>query len=137
MTDEVEFTPKYLAHLTSDMVVDFVVVLGGCDCVSQCSQECIDESVEFSSNLEGTPDGGFWLQTWEDGGQRRHFAMLGGTYDPDRDAFIPPQTYPSWILNNDTLVWEPPVPHPTNFATSGWVWDETILQWIEVDLPLD
>lgn len=44
---------------------------------------------------------------------RKNYAGIGYTYDPARDAFIPPKPYPSWILNEDTCLWEAPVPYPT------------------------
>ena len=69
---------------------------------------------------------------------RWHYAMVGGTYDRDRDVFIPPQPYPSWTLNEDTLYWESPVPIPDEATTSGegdykWDWDEETQQWIQCD----
>lgn len=123
---------RYFAHVENG-VVDFVTTYSQCECVDNCNVACEQEA---QNSLQDVAPG-LWVQTWKGGMQRKHYAHIGGTYDPDIDAFIPPQTYPSWILNNDTLVWEPPVPHPTNFTTSGWVWDETTLQWIEIDPPLD
>ena len=43
---------------------------------------------------------------------RKNYAGIGYTYDPDRDAFIPPQPYPSWVLNEETCLWESPIPYP-------------------------
>lgn len=121
---------RYFAHIV-DGVVHMVVAYQTCECSGTCDADCEQEAAEYLQTIvEGT-----WIQTWIDGGPRVHYAHVEGTYDPDRDAFIPPQTYPSWILNDTTLVWEPPVPHPTNFATSGWVWDEDSLAWVELTLP--
>ena len=50
---------------------------------------------------------------------RKNYAGIGFTYDFERDAFIPPKPYPSWSLNEDTCLWEPPIPCP-----EGWI-DET------------
>lgn len=55
---------------------------------------------------------------------RKNFAGKGYTYDPDRDAFIPPKPYPSWVLNEDTCIWECPVPMPSDSNTKLYVWDE-------------
>jgi hypothetical protein len=61
---------------------------------------------------------------------RKNYAGIGFTYDPIRDAFIPPQPYPSWVLNEDTCLWKSPVPHPTD--GTGHYWDEATLNWIEI-----
>ena len=51
---------------------------------------------------------------------RKNYAGLGFTYDQLRDAFIPPQPYPSWVLNEDTCLWDPPSPYPTDGALYKW-----------------
>lgn len=58
---------------------------------------------------------------------RKNYAGVGYTYDPIRDAFIPPQTYPSWILNENTCLWESPVPFPND--GNPYVWNEETLSW--------
>lgn len=59
---------------------------------------------------------------------RKNYAGIGFTYDAERDAFIPPKPFPSWTLNDDTCLWEAPVPQPTN---GFWVWNEDSLEWTE------
>lgn len=61
---------------------------------------------------------------------RKNFASIGYTYDFNRDAFIAPKPYPSWVLNEDTCIWEAPVPKPDE----GWDldWNEEVQNWIEV-----
>lgn len=59
---------------------------------------------------------------------RKNFAGIGYTYDPTRDAFIPPQPFPSFILNETTCLWDAPTPMP---ETGNWTWDETTLSWVE------
>lgn len=61
---------------------------------------------------------------------RKNYAGIGYTYDAGRDAFIPPQVFPSWMLNEQSCVWEPPVPMPTD--GKGYVWDEATTSWVEV-----
>ena len=61
---------------------------------------------------------------------RKNFAGVGYTYDATRDAFIPPQLYPSWTLNETTCVWEPPVAHPND--GNMYEWNETDQQWDEI-----
>lgn len=62
---------------------------------------------------------------------RGNYAGIGFTYDEDRDAFIPPQPYPSWTLDEATLAWEPPVPEPADGHPQRW--DEESLAWVTLD----
>jgi hypothetical protein len=61
---------------------------------------------------------------------RKNYAGLGYTYDATRDAFIPPQPFPSWVLNEQSCLWDAPVPYPTD--GKRYSWDEATLSWIEV-----
>jgi len=61
---------------------------------------------------------------------RKNYAGIGYAYDEVRDAFIPPQPFDSWTLNEDTCLWEPPVAHPGDGKI--YKWDESILNWEEV-----
>ena len=63
---------------------------------------------------------------------RKNFAHIGFTYDSVRDAFVPPRPYPSWQLNEDSCLWEPPVAYPDD--TDRWVWDEDTTSWVQIDL---
>lgn len=58
---------------------------------------------------------------------RKNFAGIGFTYDEDRDAFIPPKPFNSWILNEDTCIWEAPVAYPTDGQRYNW--NETNQTW--------
>lgn len=60
---------------------------------------------------------------------RKNYAGVGFTYDKQRDAFIPPQPYPSWKLNEDTCVWDSPVPIPVE-NDNIYTWDEKQLNWV-------
>ena len=79
------------------------------------------------------PDSKNWVQTSFNRQFRKNVAGIGYTYDSERDAFIPPKKYPSWILNEDTCTWEPPVPSKYN-GTDGkfYAWDEDITDWVEI-----
>ena len=61
---------------------------------------------------------------------RKNFAWIGGTYDKNRDAFLPPHQYPSWILNEETCVYDPPTPMPKD--GKYYDWDETNKSWKEI-----
>ena len=60
---------------------------------------------------------------------RKNFAGVGYTYDKIKDAFIPPQEYASWILNEDTCLWNPPTPHPND--GEFYIWNEDTTSWEE------
>lgn len=60
---------------------------------------------------------------------RKNFAAIGFTLDLNRDAFIPPQDYPSWTLNEQTCLWETPMPRPQDGKV--YRWDEPTLSWVE------
>jgi hypothetical protein len=59
---------------------------------------------------------------------RKNYAGIGFTYDREKDAFIPPQPYSSWILNEDTCLWESPIPYPID--GESYKWSEDTQQWI-------
>ena len=63
------------------------------------------------------------------GGQpfRKNYAGIGFVYDPVRDAFYPQQPYPSWVLNEQTCLWESRVPYPDD--GQRYVWNEDELHW--------
>jgi len=60
---------------------------------------------------------------------RFNYAGIGFTYDETRDAFIPPQPFPSWVLDEDTCQWVAPIAYP---AEGDHVWDEQAGDWVEV-----
>jgi len=81
--------------------------------------------VDFLNNLYGTRD--VWKQTSYNGNIRKNFAGIGWKYDQTKDAFIPPQPYPSWTLNEDTCHWEAPVAYPTD--GQNYSWNEETTAW--------
>lgn len=60
---------------------------------------------------------------------RMNYAGIGYIYDKERDAFIPPQPYESWVLNQDTCVWEAPIPMPED---GNYTWNESTQSWDEI-----
>lgn len=73
--------------------------------------------------------GGRWIQTSYNSNFRKHFANPGFTYDEILDAFIPPQPFGSWILDEETCQWAAPVPRPDDDKL--YTWNEDSLTWIE------
>jgi hypothetical protein len=91
----------------------------------------------IDTGLFGDP--ALWVQTSYNtyGGQhpegrplRKNYAGVGYTYDAERDAFIPPQPFASWTLNEDTCLWECPTAYPDD--GNVYIWDEDTLSWAEV-----
>jgi hypothetical protein len=64
---------------------------------------------------------------------RKNYAGIGYTYDAERDAFIPPQPFASWVLNEDTCLWDAPTAKPDDGKLYSW--DEATLAWVEVEAP--
>jgi hypothetical protein len=103
---------------------------------------------EFIASL---PDANLWIQTSyntrggvhynpetnlpsEDQSKalRKNYAGIGFKYDYEKDVFIPPRPFNSWILNEETYLWEPPSPEPAPTETSYYVWDEYTVMWREI-----
>ena len=99
-------------------------------------QEAI--GIDFLNKLTGYP---LWVQTsynthggvHDKGGTplRKNHAGIGMIYDEDRDAFIPKKPYQSWILNEDTCLWEAPVAMPTTELKENqyYSWNESVINW--------
>ena len=99
-------------------------------------QVIVAEPEFFDTFVDTTP--GEWIQTSYNtrAGQhpegrplRKNFAGIGYTYDRQRDAFIPPQPYASWVLDEDTCLWDAPVPYPTD--GKKYIWNEATTSWVE------
>ena len=99
------------------------------------TQVIVAEQDVIDTGLFGTG----WVQTSYNtiGGQhpegrpfRKNYAGIGYTYDSIRDAFIPPQPFSSWILNEETCLWEAPTPMPIDGKT--YIWNEETISWIEI-----
>ena len=63
---------------------------------------------------------------------RKNYAGIGFYYDEIRDAFIPPKPYPSWILNEDSCLWESPIPYPND--GNNYIWNEETGNWEQINL---
>lgn len=102
------------------------------------TQVIVAEPEFFQTFVDSSP--GEWLQTSYNthGGQhrnggtplRKNYAGIGYSYDRTKDAFIPPKPFASWVLNDDTCLWDAPTPMPTDDKV--YEWDETTTSWKEV-----
>ena len=82
-------------------------------------------SVDFLNTLYNTRD--VWKQTSYNNNIRKNFAGIDYQYDQQRDAFIAPKPYASWILNETTCIWEAPTPYPDDGEM--YTWNEETLTW--------
>ena len=85
--------------------------------------------IDFLTKLTGWA---IWKQTSYNASIRKNFAGIGHTYDEDKDAFIPPKPtqYSSWVLNNTTCQWEPPIEKPSGETPENrYIWNEETQQW--------
>jgi hypothetical protein len=71
-----------------------------------------------------------WKQTSYNKNFRKNYAGSGYVYDAQKDAFIPPKPFNSWLLNENTCLWEPPVPRPTD--DKNYSWNEDTASWVEL-----
>jgi hypothetical protein len=62
---------------------------------------------------------------------RKNYAGIGYTYDRDRDAFIPPKPFNSWVLNETSCLWEAPTAYPND--GERYIWNEETTSWIQVE----
>jgi hypothetical protein len=85
--------------------------------------------VQFLKTLYNEPNS-VWVQTSYNNNIRKNHAGIGFTYDSQRDAFIPPKPYNSWILNETTCLWNPPIPMPNDASIDKrYTWNESTLSW--------
>jgi len=114
----------HFAELDADNKVIHVSVVANEDCAggdfptSEPAGQAFMESLFPNENR-------VWKQTSYSGSFRQRYAAIGGHYDANKDVFIHPQPFPSWILNEDNE-WVSPVAKPDGF----WVWDESQQNWV-------
>lgn len=125
----------HFAQLDSANRVIQVVVIGNQNCLDDGGIESEQVGIDFCHNTFGVDTN--WIQTSYNSNIRKNYAGIGFTYDAQRDAFIPPSPYPSWILNEGTCQWDPPVPMPPSTETTVYVWNEELVQWDAVDVSVE
>ena len=119
----------HFAQIDENNIVTQVLVVSDQDAVN---------GQHFLANTLGL--GGTWIQTsyntnggvHSNGGTplRKNYAGIGYTYDAQRDAFIPPKPFNSWLLDEDTCLWNAPVAHPNDGKL--YTWNEDNQSWDEV-----
>tara|TARA_R110000772_G_scaffold247926_1_gene361861 strand:- start:46 stop:399 length:354 start_codon:yes stop_codon:yes gene_type:complete len=114
----------HFAKLDKSNIVLFVEVVNNDVITNANGDEQEQLGIDFLTNLYGS---GWYKQTSYNKTFRKNFAGVGFTYSKTRDAFIPPKQYESWILNEDTCLWEAPVTYPDD--GNDYEWNETTQTW--------
>ena len=119
----------HFAEIDDNNVVIRVTVVNNDILKDENSVEQESLGLEYLTHL-----GGRWVQTSYNNTFRKNYAGIGYTYDTQRNAFIPPQPFPSWILNEETCNWNSPVPQPEFDPENPiyYIWNEEILNWEEI-----
>ena len=118
----------HFAKLDENNVVLEVHVVHNNELLDENGQESEQKGIDFLTAWSGGHT--HWKQTSYNGNFRKNYAGIGFTYDPGHDAFIPPKPFNSWVLNEDTCIWESPVPYPSD--DKRYVWDEETVNWTEI-----
>ena len=121
---------KYFAKIELNNKVTQVLTIDDSVLKDANGNEHESLGVAFLTELTKWP---IWKETWRDESQRKHFAGIGFTYDEERNAFIGPQPFPSWTLNEDTCDWNPPTPFPEiGPDKKKYKWHEETISWEEI-----
>lgn len=116
----------HFAEIDESGVVLRVIVVHNNELLDENGVEQEAKGADFCRGLFG----GTWVQTSYNGNMRKNFAGIGFTYDRDRDAFIPPKPFASWVMDETTCRWTAPVAAPDDGKL--YRWDEETTSWIEV-----
>jgi hypothetical protein len=119
----------HFAKLDENNVVLEVYVVHNNELLDNSGNESEAKGIAFLTEWSGGYD--LWKQTSYNGSFRKNFAGIGYTYDAQRDAFIPPKPFASWVLDEDTCLWNAPMPIPTD--GQRYSWNEANQSWDLVD----
>ena len=116
----------HFAKVLNNLVTQ-VVVVDNKDILDAGGVESEEVGAKFCADLLG----GTWVQTSYNGNIRKNFAFTDAVYDEARDAFIQPQPFSSWELDEATCRWQPPVAYPDGLLQGEvFTWDEGALEWV-------
>lgn len=118
----------HFSKLDENNVVLAVHVVHNNELLDAKGNESEAKGVEFLTKLYGYK---LWKQTSYNRKFRKNYAGIGYIYDSVRDAFIAPKPFSSWVLNENTCQWEPPVMRPND--GKNYHWNEPTTSWILVE----
>jgi hypothetical protein len=117
----------HFAKLNDENIVIAVHVVNNQVILKADGTESELKGKQFLNSLHGNTK---WVQTSYNGNFRKNYAGIGFTYDSERDAFIAPQPFNSWLLNENTCLWEAPVQYPND--GNFYQWNEQTLSWEQI-----
>jgi hypothetical protein len=113
----------HFAQLDENNLVTQVIVVNNAECLDEQGNESEVVGAAFCNSLFA----GRWVKTSYNGTIRKNYAGIGYEYDEQRNAFIPPKPFNSWTLNDDTCLWQAPIPMPQD--GKKYLWNESSLAW--------
>lgn len=121
----------HFAELNENNIVLRVIVVHNNELLDNGGESEV-KGIAFCQSLFGANTR--WVQTSYNGNFRKHYAGEGFSYDANLDAFVPPkpQSFPSFVLDETTATWKPPVDRPTDTV---YRWDEPSVSWVAVLQP--
>ena len=122
----------HFAQVDETNTVLQVLVVNNTDITNEHGEEVEQLGIAWLQQLFGADTR--WIQTSYNNKFRVRYAGIGYTYDPTLDAFLIPQPFPSWVLNETTCLWEPPIPMPNDATTVPYSWNETLQQWQHMNM---
>lgn len=124
----------HFAELDENNVVTRVIVVNDDYLKDENGNEVEELGIAHLESVHG----GKWVQTSYNHNIRVRYAGIGYTYDETLDAFISPKSYNSWVFNETTTSWEPPIAIPTNAPEgSYYVWNEDLVNWELITPPTE
>ena len=119
----------HFAKLGTGNIIEKIIVINNSVITDNNGNEVEQLGVDYINKLYNTRD--VWKQTSNNGNFRKRYAGIGYTYDQQRDAFIAPKPFNSWILNETTCNWESPVAKPTTELEDNqyYNWNELTKSW--------
>jgi hypothetical protein len=119
----------HFAKLGIGNIIEQIIVVHNSVITDNNGNEVEKLGVDFINKLYNTRD--VWKQTSYNGTFRKRYAGIGYTYDQQRDAFIPPKPFNSWVLNEDTCNWESPVAKPITELEDNqyYNWNKLTKSW--------
>jgi hypothetical protein len=123
----------YFAKLNNDNTVIDIIVVDNSELLDSSNVEQESLGVTYLNNQFGD---GNWKQTSYNGVFRKRYAGVGYIYDKNRDAFMIPQPYPSWVVDEDSCTWQAPVELPGGYdgsVTQKYEWNEETTSWDEME----
>lgn len=117
----------HFAKLDENNIVTQVIVVSNDVLLKEDGTESEEKGIKFLNETFGHAK---WVQTSINSNFRKNYAGKGDYYNEYKDAFIRPKAYDSFIFNEETCIWEPPIPYPDDEKL--YIWNEETVSWVEI-----